>query len=213
MSAAEESPTVFGRINVANKLTLLRIMLVPVFIGFMMFENHWGYLLGSLVFIAAAITDHYDGKLARERNLITDLGTFLDPLADKMLISAALIYFVGTKPSIPAWIVMLIVGREFAITGLRALAAAKGRIIAAEWSGKLKTIVQLTVVITLLVLMTGRKFLYAFTTLWREQYDQWLQIGSYVLITVVLIATLYSGYQYLRKNTDLLLDGLASPVN
>ena len=213
MPGAVEPSAVFARMNVANKLTLLRILLVPVFIGFMMFENHWGYLLGSLVFIAAAITDHYDGKLARERNLITDLGTFLDPLADKMLISAALIYFVGTKPSIPAWIVMLIIGREFAITGLRALAAAKGRIIAADPSGKLKTIVQLTVVITLLVLMTGRKFLHAFTTVWREQYDYWLQIGSYALMTAALIITLYSGYQYLRKNPDLLLDGLASPVN
>lgn len=195
--------------NLANRLTLLRILLIPVFIGFLMLENHWGYLLGSITFIAAAITDHYDGKIARERQLITEFGKFLDPLADKMLMSAAFIYFVGTKPSIPAWIVMLIVAREFAISGLRALAAAKGRIIAAEWSGKLKTTVQMTVVITLLILMTGRKFLYAFTTLWRDQYDQWLQWGSHVMISVTLIATLYSGYRYLRKNTDILLEGLA----
>ncbi len=213
MATGDHQGRGLGRFNLANRLTILRIMLIPVFIGFMMFENAWGYLLGSLVFIAAAITDHYDGKIARERQLITDFGKFLDPLADKMLLSAAFIYFVGTQPSIPAWIVMIIIGREFAISGLRALAAAKGRIIAADWSGKLKTVVQMTVVITLLILMTGRKFLHAFTTLWRDQYDTWLQVSSHVMIAITLIATLYSGYQYLRKNTDLLREGLASPAN
>ena len=201
------------RINIANRLTLLRIVLVPVFIGFMMIENFWGYLIGSLVFIAAAITDHYDGKLARERGLITDLGKFLDPLADKLLLSAAFIYFIGTTPSVPAWIVITIIAREFAITGLRAIAAAKGRIIAADISGKVKTVIQITFVITLLVLMTGRKLLVAFTQLWAEDYDRWLQLGSHVLVSITLLVTVYSGYRYVRQNTDILLESVAPAAN
>ena len=210
---APHPPFSLAGLNLANRLTVLRIALVPVFVGCMMFENEWGYLIGSLVFIGAAITDHYDGKIARERGLITDFGKFLDPLADKMLVSAAFIYFIGTQPSIPAWIVIVIVGREFAISGLRAVAAIKGRVIAADAAGKVKTVFQLTFVITLLVLMTGRKMLLAFTSLWEEQYDVWLQMGSHVLVTITLLATVYSGYHYLRKNTDILVDGFASPAN
>lgn len=198
-----------SRINIANRLTLLRIALVPVFIAFLMFETYWGYLCGLLVFIAAAVTDHYDGKLARERGLITDFGKFLDPLADKVLVGAAFIYFIGTTPSVPAWIVILIIAREFAVSGLRTLAASKGRVIAADPSGKVKTVCQMTYIITLLVLMSGRKLLLAFTDVWATRYDGWLQVLSHVLIAVTAIVTIYSGYRYLRDNWDILLEGVA----
>lgn len=201
------------RMNLANQLTMLRVALVPVFIGCLMFENHWGYLLGLLVFIGAAITDHYDGKIARERNLITDFGRFMDPLADKLLLCAAFIYFTGTTPSVPAWVVIAIVGREFAVSGLRLMAAMRGRVIAADMSGKVKTVIQITFVITILILMTGQKLLVAFTNVWQDHYTLWLQWISHGLIAITLIATIYSGYRYLSKHRDLLIDGFASPAN
>jgi len=204
---------VLARINIANRLTLLRIGLVPVFVACMMIDNVWGYFAGTVVFILAAITDHYDGKLARRHNLMTDFGRLMDPLADKLLMCAAFLLFVATWPKIPAWIVIVILGREFLISGLRALAAAKGRVIAAQRSGKLKTVVQITFAITVLVLMTGRKVLQRFTELWTGRHDYWLQNVCLVLALVTLGFTVYSGWSYLRQNKDLLADGLGNPAS
>src|SRR3989339_959025 len=139
-------------VNLANKLTLARIFLLPFLIFFMYVDNFWTRICALIIFIAAAVTDTFDGIIARRNKTITTLGIFLDPLADKLIISAALISFVGLRePHIPAWMVILIISREFVITGLRSLAAAKNVIIPADKSGKFKTTSQITSIITLMI--------------------------------------------------------------
>ena len=119
--------------NLANQLTMLRIALVPVLVLFMYLNNFWMRVAALIIFIGASITDIYDGMLARKYQTVTTLGIFLDPLADKLLISAAFVTFVGLKElHIPAWMVILIITREFVITGLRSLAASQNIIISAH---------------------------------------------------------------------------------
>jgi len=135
--------------NLANKLTLLRIILVPVFVVIFFAGEYNGGILSACIFIIAAVTDMLDGKIARKRGEITDFGKFMDPLADKMLVSVALIALVDIH-RIPVWVAMLIIGRELAMSGLRIIAAQKDIIIAASNYGKLKTVFQ-TVAIGILL--------------------------------------------------------------
>ncbi|TMZ62552.1 CDP-diacylglycerol--glycerol-3-phosphate 3-phosphatidyltransferase, partial [Klebsiella pneumoniae] len=140
--------------NLANKLTLARIFLVPIVMLFLLVNYDLGQfrlehgvitvseIIATLVFILAAVTDGLDGYIARKRKLVTNLGKFLDPLADKLLISASLISLVEMQ-RLDAWIAIVIISREFAVTGLRLVAAAEGNVIAASRLGKLKTIVQI----------------------------------------------------------------------
>ena len=126
--------------NLANKLTMLRVLLVPVFIIFMIIDSFWANIIALLIFIAASITDYFDGAIARKQNTITTLGIFLDPLADKLLVTSAFISFVGIYTlNVPAWMVICIIAREFIITGLRSIAASKNIIIPASMAGKVKT--------------------------------------------------------------------------
>jgi CDP-diacylglycerol---glycerol-3-phosphate 3-phosphatidyltransferase len=112
--------------NLPNRLTVLRLLLLPVFMTFTYTDNVYTRILALLIFIGAGVTDLYDGYLARKYNLITPLGVFLDPLADKLIVTAAFISFVDMPEAhVPAWMVVLIVGREFLITGLRSLAASQ----------------------------------------------------------------------------------------
>ncbi len=137
-------------LNLANKLTIVRILLVPIFMLFLMLEIPFGDNIAAGIFILAALTDTLDGHIARSRNQITKFGKFMDPLADKLLVSAALISLVEMG-KIPAWIVVVIIAREFAVTGLRVLAASEGITIAANWWGKIKTITQIIAIVSLLV--------------------------------------------------------------
>lgn len=137
-------------LNLANKLTIIRILLVPVFMIFLIFDFSYGDYMAACIFIIAALTDTLDGYIARSRNQITKFGKFMDPLADKLLVSAALISLVEMN-RIPAWIVVIIIAREFAVTGLRVLAASDGITIAASWWGKIKTITQIVAIISLLI--------------------------------------------------------------
>ena len=124
--------------NLPNKLTMSRLLCVPFFLVFTYTDTVWTRILALLIFIGAGITDLYDGYLARKYNLVTSLGIFLDPLADKLIVTAALIAFVGLREiHVPSWMVVLIVGREFFLTGLRALAATQGKILSADEGGKL----------------------------------------------------------------------------
>ena len=124
--------------NLPNKLTLLRIILIPVF----MVVLYWGFpgatWVALAIFIIASLTDMLDGKIARKYNLVTDFGKFADPLADKMLVTAAMLWFVEIG-QMPAWMLLIVICREFAVSGLRMIASDKGRVIAAGWSGKVKT--------------------------------------------------------------------------
>ena len=173
--------------NLANKLTVLRILLIPVFMAFVLVGVPQGNLFAAVIFIIAAITDGLDGYVARKRKEITNLGKLLDPLADKLLVTAALICLVQIG-RIPSWIAVVIIGREFLVTGLRGVAAAEGMVIAASKIAKVKTVIQITALSMLLldeyiVRLTG------------------FSPGIWVLY-LALIITVYSGCDYVIKTFE-----------
>lgn len=187
--------------NLANKLTLLRIILIPFFIVCFYIPNlmmntvsvnsyliPYANLLGLVIFLLAAITDFIDGYIARKYNLITDFGKFMDPLADKLLVTAALLILLENG-LISAWVVFVILAREFIVTGFRTIAAAKGVVIAAGWLGKIKTVVQFIMISTLLLLN------YPF------QLFNWPVDRVFVALAVVL--TVASGVEYIYKNMNI----------
>lgn len=136
--------------NLANKLTLLRIAFIPVFLIVLALKIQYGVYIAAGVFIIAALTDKLDGYIARSRNQITTFGKFMDPLADKLLVTAALISLIELG-RIPSWVVIIIIAREFSVTGLRGVAAAEGIIIAASNWGKLKTTIQIIAITACLI--------------------------------------------------------------
>lgn len=137
--------------NLPNKITIFRIVLIPVFLIFMLVEGiPYGKYIAAAVFIIAALTDALDGYIARKYNLISNFGKFMDPLADKLLVSSALICFVELK-LLAAWIVVVIIAREFIISGFRLVASDRGVVIAASWWGKIKTNVQMIMSVMLII--------------------------------------------------------------
>ena len=167
--------------NLANKLTMLRIILIPIFLFFIAIKIKYGIYIATGVFIVAALTDTLDGYVARSRNQVTKFGKFMDPLADKLLVTAALISLVEMK-QLPSWVVMIIIAREFAITGLRAVAASEGVIISASKWGKAKTVIQIIAIIAVLMNIAY----------------------SRVLIIIAVVITIISGVDYLYKNRKIL---------
>ena len=174
--------------NLPNKLTMLRIILIPVFLVLVLVESipiH--YLWALLVYLIACFTDTLDGHIARSRGLVTDFGKLMDPLADKLLVTACLMVFVG-QGRMASWIAFIVVAREFAIMGLRSIAAAHGRVIAAGWSGKIKTSCTMVGLIAMMIFPS-------------------VQILDTVVCAVILVTTLYSGFEYFQKNWDVLMPG------
>lgn len=199
--------------NLPNKLSLFRIVIIPVFLLCLLSEQILGVespllhgllmVLALILTIIVAVTDWADGKIAREQNLSTSLGKLLDPLADKIFVTAALIGFVEIG-IIPAWSVIIIIAREFLITGLRSIAADKGRVIGADTLGKHKTGWQLGVIIAGIFLMAVQDLNIAAGA----PVAPWLLLNISTLIiwgmlTVVLLLTVDSGVGYLWKNRDL----------
>jgi len=170
--------------NIPNKLTILRIILVPIFVVLMLTRIPYGGSLAAAIFVIAALTDSLDGYLARKWKQTTKLGAILDPLADKLLITAALISLVELG-RIPGWIAIVIIGREFAVTGLRVVKAEEGIIIPASKLGKLKTISQVTAVLLIIV-----QNLYHPLAV--------LALGEWVMYIAVAI-TVISGIEYFQK--------------
>ena len=170
--------------NLPNKLTLLRIILIPVF----MVVLYWGFpgatWVALAIFIIASLTDMLDGKIARKYNLVTDFGKFADPLADKMLVTAAMLWFVEIG-QMPAWMLLIVICREFAVSGLRMVAADKGRVIAAGWSGKVKTASTMVCIVLMLIPPVAREI-------------------SSLCVAVIVLTTIYSGVEYFIKNLDVL---------
>lgn len=201
------------RINLPNQLTLLRLLLIPFFLVFTVADNLYTRIAALLIFIVASVTDLYDGKLARERGEVTTLGIFLDPLADKLLISTAFVAFVQIPEiHIPAWMVVLIIGREFLITGLRTLAASTGRVLPAQPAGKFKTTSQIVTVITILVILCVNSLLERLAMLPPDGIIPgpfggtltWLMRGGpYWMTFVATVLTIVSGFIYIRDNADL----------
>lgn len=186
--------------NLPNKITVSRIILIPLFLIVMLAPFNWGdiyllgvylpvtHLVGALIFIIASTTDWIDGYYARKLNLVTNTGKFLDPLADKLLVSAALIVLVELKYA-ASWIVIVIISREFAVTGLRLLLAGEGEVVAANMLGKIKTWAQIIAISALLlhnVFFEMISFPFADIALW-----------------VALIFTIWSGWDYFAKNSHV----------
>ena len=180
--------------NIANKLTVSRVILVFVFMATLLLS--WGTLNQRLwvslgVFALASFTDFLDGYLARSRNLITDFGKFADPLADKMLVTAAMVALIEIGPvpagNLPAWIVITILIREFTISGVRIIAASKNVVIAASWWGKIKTNFQIFMIIVLLIPVA----------------NVYIKSLAIFLIYGALISTIISGVEYIVKNKEV----------
>lgn len=179
--------------NLPNKLTLLRCVMTPLFLFALLAGFPCHYLVALVLFVAASLTDMIDGRIARSRNLITNLGKFLDPLADKMLTTAAflgLMTLSGTRQL--CWAVMIILAREFMVTSVRLLAAKDGVVVAASMAGKTKTVMQMVAIIYMLTLLQFADWFYdALPTVCNVA----LVIG-YLLIWVSVIATVISGVEY-----------------
>ncbi len=176
--------------NLPNKLTLFRVVLIIPFVIFLLIPNfgYAGRMIALAIFIVASLTDFFDGKIARKHNLVTDFGKFMDPLADKLLVCSALICFVE-KNEIASWIVIIIIAREFIISGFRLVASNKGVVIAASYWGKYKTAFQMFAIIFLII-------------------DLWWIIPFYVitqiLVYVALVLTIVSLIDYLVKNWNVI---------
>lgn len=171
----------------ASKITLVRVVLIPVFMVFLILSANDPTLRWAAlgVFALASLSDFIDGQIARRCNQVTDFGKFLDPLADKLLVTSCLIIFVGQGRMLD-WIVFIVVAREFAISGLRMVAANNGKVIAAGWSGKIKT-ASTMVGLLLMMALPGKPTL------------------DLVVSIVILVTTIYSGVEYFVKNWHILL--------
>ncbi len=161
----------------ATKLTLLRVVMIPAFMAVFLLGYNWAALA---IFILASVTDFVDGYVARHYNQVSDFGKFLDPLADKLLVTSAMLIFVQWG-RMPSWAVMLVLTREFAISGLRMVAASKGTVMAAAWSGKVKTACTMVGLCLMMVFMNT-------------------PLVDTVVTWVIVLTTLYSGIEYFVKN-------------
>lgn len=190
--------------NLPNKITIVRIFLIPFVVIFLLANFDIGEvivsdeiityseIIATIIFIIAAATDGIDGYIARSRNLVTNLGKFLDPLADKLLVTAALISLVEMD-RLAAWIVIVIISREFAVTGLRLIAVGEGEVIAASKLGKLKTVTQIIAIILLML----NNFPFVYLDISVDVFFVWLA----VIITIV------SGVEYFVKNWHIIKSG------
>ncbi|WP_411682956.1 CDP-diacylglycerol--glycerol-3-phosphate 3-phosphatidyltransferase [Clostridium thailandense] len=189
--------------NLANKLTLLRILLVPFFLIFITIKDiPYGKPIAIAIFVIASITDKLDGYIARSRNQITRFGKFMDPLADKLLVTAALISLVEFH-IIPAWAAMIIVAREFAVTGLRSIAAAEGIVIAASNWGKAKTVTQIIAIIMALINLNYNHISLGIIKKYITYPHRVLIIATDVAMAVAIAITIISGVDYFVKNKDV----------
>ena len=168
--------------NIANKLTMLRVALIPIFLIVLYWGFPYSQYVGLLIFIGASLTDLIDGKLARSRNLVTDFGKFMDPLADKVLVLTAMLWFTECG-IMPAWATAIVMFREFAVSGMRLIAVEQGRVIAAAWSGKIKTASTMVCLCILFVPVPP--------------------ILNAICVAVIVVTTVWSGIEYFVKNRDV----------
>ena len=189
--------------NLPNKLTVLRMILVPFFVLALLWPFPHHYLIALIIFGAASYTDHLDGMLARKKNQITDFGKFMDPLADKILVISALVCFVSLGLC-DVWLVLLIIAREFMVTSIRLVAAGKGSVIAANNWGKAKTVSQIVAICVILLLQyigeLGGLGLVGFVT--EKMAVLFWGIGEVFLAIATFFAVL-SGLIYLKQNWDI----------
>jgi CDP-diacylglycerol--glycerol-3-phosphate 3-phosphatidyltransferase len=174
--------------NLPNKITLFRVAMIPLFVIFMLVSGiPSGNYIAAAVFLIAALSDLLDGYIARKHNLVTNFGKFMDPLADKLLVSSALICFVELR-LVPAWVVIIIIAREFIISGFRLIASDNGVVIAASWWGKLKTNVQMVMSVMLIINLD----------------NPFINILEQIAIYLALVLTVISLIDYMIKNKNVL---------
>jgi CDP-diacylglycerol--glycerol-3-phosphate 3-phosphatidyltransferase len=193
-------------VNLPNQLTVSRLLLTAVFLGVVLTRFPWSETVALLVFSVASITDALDGRIARQRKLITNFGILMDPLADKILICSAFIAFVELD-QMPAWMVVIIVARELAITGLRLLAASRNLVLAAEGFGKHKTISQVVAILAILLLMSYPSWGWFGEILfgWGFGGSSWIYWLAEISKWTTVLLTLVSGGIYLWRNRELYL--------
>ena len=170
--------------NTANKITLFRVVLIPAFVIICYLDFPMSHWLALVIFVLASISDFLDGYIARNYNQVTDFGKFLDPIADKLLVTSAMCIFVE-QGRMAAWILLIVIGREFAVSALRLIAVDNGRVIAAGWSGKVKTACTMVGIILMLT-FTG------------------IAVLDALVNVVILVTTVYSGIEYFWKNKDVI---------
>lgn len=168
--------------NTANKLTMLRVIMIPVFLLALYMNFPFNNIVALVIFILASVTDFVDGYIARNFNQVTDFGKFMDPLADKLLVLSAMLWFVKTG-QMEAWIVLVVLTREFAVSGLRMVAAPKGLVIAAAWSGKIKTASTMVCICLMLLPIPA--------------------VLNTICVLVILVTTVVSGVEYFVKNRSV----------
>jgi len=195
--------------NLPNKLTISRFILTVAFLAVMFSQVRFHETIALGLFAAAGISDFLDGQIARRRNLITNFGILMDPLADKIMVCSAFIAFVGLK-WIAAWMVVIVVGRELAITGLRLLAASKNVVLAAEGYGKHKTVSQIIAIISIFVLHSYNQWgpagqaIFGFPVFGQPWVNRFTELAKWIAV----VLTFYSGWMYLWKNRALYLQDL-----
>ena len=169
--------------NTANKLTLLRVVMIPLFLLVLYLDVPGANFWALAIFVIASLTDTLDGYIARHYNQTTDFGKFMDPLADKCLVTAAMLWFVEIG-QMPGWALLVVIIREFGVSGLRMVAADKGRVIAAGWSGKVKTASTMVCVVLMFLPIPP--------------------VVNTICVWVITLTTLYSGVEYFVKNKDVI---------
>lgn len=177
--------------NLPNKLTTLRVIMIPFFVFFLLWQNGENYtfrMIALALFIVASLTDLLDGKIARKYNLVTNFGKFMDPLADKLLVCSALICLIELN-ALPAWMVIIIISREFIISGFRLIASDNGVVIAASYWGKFKTTFQMVSVVLLILDIPA------------------LALVTTICVWIALVLTIVSLVDYIYKNHKILTEG------
>lgn len=180
--------------NLPNKITMVRVAMIPFFVFFMLTEIvPYSNYIALVIFIVASLTDTLDGYIARKYKLVSNFGKFMDPLADKLLVSSALICFVADPQSpMPVWGVIVIISREFIISGFRLVASDSGVVLAAGWWGKIKTVCQMIMAILLIADLPGKA----------------IGVIEYIFIYAAIALTVISLIDYLVKNWDIMKDGM-----
>lgn len=177
--------------NLPNKLTIIRVCLIPFFVAALLFDHGNNYtmrIVANVLFIVASLTDLFDGKIARKYNLVTNFGKFMDPLADKLLVCSALICLIELG-QLPAWVVIIIISREFIISGFRLVAADNGVVIAASYWGKFKTTFQMAAVILMIFNIPA------------------LTLVTNIVVVIAVALTIVSLVDYVAKNIKILTEG------
>ena len=177
--------------NLPNKLTIIRVCLIPFFVAALLFDHGNNYtmrIVANVLFIVASLTDLFDGKIARKYNLVTNFGKFMDPLADKLLVCSALICLIELG-QLPAWVVIIIISREFIISGFRLVAADNGVVIAASYWGKFKTTFQMAAVILMIFNIPA------------------LALVTNIVVVIAVALTIISLVDYVAKNIKILTEG------